>query len=176
MFLVASRDKLWPRAVMRHSEFPSQVCSVARSLEIVGEWWTLLIVREAFFGTQRFSDFETHLGIAKNVLTDRLNTLVDAGVMLRTPVPGRGNPVIYSLTDQGRDLLPVVVALTQWGDRWVNGGKAPVRLLERKTGKEIAPMCVTNSEGARLGALDLVIVPGPGADATIKKRLGRKDD
>jgi DNA-binding HxlR family transcriptional regulator len=161
---------------MRHSEFSSQVCSVARSLEIVGEWWTLLIVREAFFGTERFSDFEMHLGIAKNVLTDRLNTLVDAGVMQRTPVPGRGNPVTYSLTDKGRDLLPVVVALMQWGDRWVNEGKAPVRLLERATGKEIAPVRVTNSEGTKLRARDVVIVAGPGADATIKRRLSRKDD
>jgi DNA-binding HxlR family transcriptional regulator len=161
---------------MRHSEFPSQVCSVARSLEIVGEWWTLLIVREAFFGTARFSDFEAHLGIAKNVLTDRLNRLVEAGVMQRTPVPGRGNPVTYRLTDQGRDLLPVVVALMQWGDRWVNGGKAPIRLLDRKTGKEIAPMRVTNADGARLGLRDLVVVPGPGADATVRNRLGKKDD
>ena len=161
---------------MRHSEFPLQVCSVARSLEIIGEWWTLLIVREAFFGTERFSAFEANLGIAKNVLTDRLNTLVDAGVMRRTPVPGRGNPVSYSLTDQGRDLLPVLVALMQWGDRWVNGGKAPVRVLERTSGKEIASVRVTNSAGTKLGARDVVIVPGPGADAAIKNRFGRKDD
>jgi DNA-binding HxlR family transcriptional regulator len=159
---------------MRHSEFPSQVCSVARSLEIVGEWWTLLVVREAFFGTERFSDFEANLGIAKNVLTDRLNTLVDAGVMRRTPVPGRGNPVRYSLTDQGRDLLPVLVALMQWGDRWVNGGKAPVRVLERTSGKEVALVRVTNSGGAKLGARDVVIVPGPGADAALKNRFGRR--
>jgi DNA-binding HxlR family transcriptional regulator len=161
---------------MRHSEFPSQVCSVARSLEIIGEWWTLLIVREAFFGTERFSDFEVNLGIAKNVLTDRLNTLVDAGVMQRTPVPGRGNPVSYSLTDQGRDLLPVLVALMQWGDRWVNGGKAPIRLLERTSGKEIDSVRVTNSDGTKLGARDVVFVPGPGADAAIKNRFGRNDD
>jgi hypothetical protein len=86
-------------------------------------------------------------------------------------VPGRGNPVSYSLTDQGRDLLPVLVALMQWGDRWVNGGKAPVRVLERTSGKEIALMRVTNSDGTKLGARDLVIVPGPGANAAIKNRF-----
>ena len=102
---------------MRNSEFPSQICSVARSLEIVGEWWTLLVVREAFFGTRRFSDFEANLSIAKNVLSDRLAKLVEAGVMERKPVVGRGNPQDYTLTPMGRDLFPAIIALMQWGDR-----------------------------------------------------------
>lgn len=160
---------------MKHSTFPSQVCSVARSLEIIGEWWTLLIVREAFFGTERFSDFEANLGIAKNVLTDRLNTLVEAGILEREPVPGRGNPVAYRLTSQGKDLLPVLVALVQWGDRWINRDRAPVRLLDRAKGKEIAPLKVTARDGTALSARDIVIVPGPGADAAVKKRFSSTD-
>jgi len=99
---------------MRSSEFPGQLCSVARSLEVVGEWWTLLVVREAFFGTRRFSDFETRLGIAKNVLSDRLAKLVEAGVMARNAVVGRGNPRDYTLTPMGRDLFPAIVVLMQW--------------------------------------------------------------
>jgi DNA-binding HxlR family transcriptional regulator len=159
---------------MRNSEFPSQICSIARSLEIVGEWWTLLIVREAFFATERFSDFEANLGIAKNVLSDRLNKLVEAGILDRTPVPGRGNPVTYRLTEQGRDLLPVLIALMQWGDRWINRKRAPVRVLERQTGKEIARMAVSTQEGETLSARDLVVAPGPGADDAIKRRFGKR--
>lgn len=159
---------------MRHSEFPSQICSVARALEVVGEWWTLLIVREAFFGTQRFTDFEAKLGIAKNVLSERLAKLVEAGVLERTPVVGRGNPQIYALTARGRELLPVVVALMQWGDRWIHGrNHAPVRVLDRKTGKEVAQIKVTTPEGKPLSLDDVVVVPGPGANSAVRRRFGR---
>jgi DNA-binding HxlR family transcriptional regulator len=161
---------------MRHSEFPLQICSVARSLEVVGEWWTLLIVREAFFGTRRFTDFEGNLGIAKNVLSERLAKLVDAGVMERTPVVGRGNPHLYTLTAQGRELLPVVVALMQWGDRWIHGRKrAPVRVLERRSGKEVAQIEVTSPEGKPLSLDDVVVVPGPGANDAVRRRFGRHE-
>jgi DNA-binding HxlR family transcriptional regulator len=159
---------------MKHQDFPGQVCSVARSLEIVGEWWTLLIVREAFFGTERFSDFEANLGISKNILVERLNKLVDAQILTRTPMAGRGNPVTYRLTDKGRDLLPVIVALMQWGDRWINSRQAPVRVLERETGKKVARIAVTTTDGKPLSARDLDVVPGPGADDAIRKRFGRK--
>ena len=159
---------------MRHEEFPGQVCSVARSLEIVGEWWTLLIVREAFFGTERFSDFEANLGISKNILVERLNKLVEAEVLKRKPMPGRGNPVSYRLTDKGRDLLPVIVALMQWGDRWIYHRQAPVRVLERETGNEVAFIAVTTLGGKPLAARDLEVVPGPGADAAIMKRFAKR--
>ena len=157
---------------MRHEGFPRQICSVARSLEVVGEWWTLLVVREAFFGTERFSDFEANLGIAKNVLTERLNKLVDAGVLERRPLPGRGNPVSYQLTTKGCDLLPVIVALMQWGDRWINRGQAPVRVLERESGREVAQIAVTTPRGKLMSARDLAVVPGPGANGAIRKRFG----
>jgi DNA-binding HxlR family transcriptional regulator len=159
---------------MRSSEFPGQPCSVARSLEIVGEWWTLLVVREAFFGTRRFSDFETRLGIAKNVLSDRLTKLVEAGVLARNAVVGRGNPRDYTLTPMGRDLFPAIVALMQWGDRWLYGGeRAPVRVLDRESGAEIAPMRVTTPEGRPLEVDEVVVVPGPGADEALQRRFGK---
>lgn len=157
---------------MKHDAFPGQICSLARSLEVVGEWWTLLIVREAFFGTRRFSDFEANLGISKNILVERLNTLVDHAILTRTPMPGRGNPVAYRLTDKGRDLLPVVVALMQWGDRWINRKQAPIRLLARGSGKEVSRLAVTTSEGRPLALRDLEVVPGPGADAAVRRRFG----
>jgi DNA-binding HxlR family transcriptional regulator len=159
---------------MRNAVFQSQVCSVARALEIIGEWWTLLIVREAFFGTKRFSDFEKNLGVAKNVLSDRLSKLVEAGVMQRSPVTGRGNPQDYTLTDKGRDLFPVVIALMQWGDRWINGpGRAPIRVLERETGEEISQIQVRATGGKALSLRDAIVVPGPGANDAIVRRFGR---
>src|SRR5271156_2547413 len=152
-------------SAMRSSEFPSQICSVARALEIVGEWWTLLVVREAFFGTRRFSDFEANLGIAKNVLSDRLAKLVEAGVMERKPVVGRGNPQDYTLTPMGRGLFPAIISLMQWGDRWIYGAeRAPVRVLDHVGGVEIAQMKVTTQRGRPLESYDAVVVPGPGAD------------
>lgn len=158
---------------MKNAVFQSQVCSVARALEIIGEWWTLLIVREAFFGTKRFSDFEKNLGVAKNVLSNRLSKLVEAGIMLRSPVTGRGNPQDYTLTDKGRDLFPVVIALMQWGDRWINGpDRAPIRLLDRETGEEISQIQVCTAGGKALSLRDAIVVPGPGANAAVRKRFG----
>lgn len=158
---------------MKKDAFPSQLCSVARALEIVGEWWTLLIVREAFFGVKRFSEFERNLGIAKNVLSERLSKLVECGVMERIDAPGRGNPRDYNLTERGRDLLPVVVSLMQWGDRWIVGSAgAPIRVLERKTGEEIARLEVQAASGRALSLEDVAVAPGPGANEAIRRRFG----
>jgi DNA-binding HxlR family transcriptional regulator len=157
---------------MRNAVFQSQVCSVARALEIIGEWWTLLIVREAFFGTKRFSDFEKNLGVAKNVLSDRLSKLVESGVMERSPVSGRGNPQDYTLTQKGKDLFPVVIALMQWGDRWINGpDRAPIRVLDRESGEEISQIQVRTAGGKALSLSDAIVVPGPGANAAVRRRF-----
>ena len=161
---------------MRSSEFPSQTCSVARSLEIVGEWWTLLVIREAFFGTRRFSDFATHLGIAKNVLSDRLAKLVEAGVLERKPVVGRGNPLDYALTPKGKDLFPAIVALMQWGDRYAVPEAGPAVLLEhRGCGGAVDAHRVCEACGARLSVRDAQAVPGPGAppDHPLLRRAAR---
>ncbi|PWB95037.1 winged helix-turn-helix transcriptional regulator [Methylosinus sporium] len=156
---------------MRNEQFPDQACSVARALEIVGEWWTLLLIREAFLGTRRFGEFERNLGVAKNVLSERLSKLVACGVLERVDVPGRGNPRDYRLTEKGRDLFPVLVALMQWGDRWAAPAGPPLRLLERSTGEEIAALCVRGTSGAALAPQEVRIAPGPGADEKIRRRL-----
>lgn len=102
---------------MRRASFSGMNCSVAQTLEVVGEWWTLLIIRDALFGVTRFDDFSTRLGIARNVLTQRLDTLVEHGILIRDPY--QDNPVRYDyrLTDKGRDLWTVINALRQWGDK-----------------------------------------------------------
>jgi|SRR5271166_3230433 len=144
----------------------------ARSLEVVGEWWTLLIVREAFFGVRRFNEFQKTLGIARNVLSERLTKLVETGVMERHVVSGRGNPLDYELTKMGRDLFPVVVALMQWGDRWISGpGGEPVTVIERESGEVIGRVQVLGVHGKPLGLDDIRIVSGPGANGAVRKRF-----
>jgi DNA-binding HxlR family transcriptional regulator len=158
---------------MRRSPLENQVCSVAQALGELGEWWTLLILREAFFGTQRFTDFQERLGIARNILSARLNRLVTAGILTRRAAPGRGNPRLYRLTEKGRDVLPVFIALMQWGDRWINdNGKAPVVIVESATGRDIEPLRVRAGDGRPLAARDMRVVPGPGASDEIRRRFG----
>src|ERR1700694_3728944 len=107
--------------------YDSQVCSAARALEFVGERWTLLIVRDALFaGATRFSDFHKVLGIATNILTSRLDGLVQAGIMERRGEAHDPELHEYLLTDKGRELAPVIVALTEWGDRWAAPHRPPV--------------------------------------------------
>ncbi len=136
-----------------------------------------MILREAFFGTRRFTDFQERLGIARNILSARLNKLVKSGILTRAAAPGRGNPRLYRLTEKGRDVLPVFIALMQWGDRWINNdGKAPVRILESATGLEIEPVRVRAGDGRLLAARDMRIVPGPGASVEIQRRFGAPPD
>jgi DNA-binding HxlR family transcriptional regulator len=142
---------------MRRTSFSDMNCSVARTLEQVGEWWTLLIIREAFFGTRRFGEFQAHLGIAPNVLSARLQSLVGHGILRAVSESENGRVLDYRLTDKGRDLFPVIVALLQWGDRHapVPGGP-PVRIVDRERGHPIAPMQVRSEDGRVLQARDVL--------------------
>jgi DNA-binding HxlR family transcriptional regulator len=115
---------------MRWNEAADQYCSIARTLGILGDRWTLLIVREAFSGVRRFDDFRKHLDIARNVLTDRLQRLVDAGVLVQQPYQDNPPRNEYRLTESGRDLQPVLLGLMQWGDRWLADAKGPPLQLE----------------------------------------------
>ncbi len=93
--------------------------------------------------------------------------------MQRSPVTGRGNPQDYTLTDKGRDLFPVVIALMQWGDRWINGpGRAPIRVLDRETEEEISQIQVRTAGGKALSLKDAIVVPGPGANVAVRRRFG----
>ena len=96
---------------MRRTSFADMNCSIARALDLIGEWWTLLIVREAFLGCQRFGEFEARLGIAPNVLSQRLGRLVEGGILQVASTSQSGKALAYRLTDKGRDLHPVIVAL-----------------------------------------------------------------
>ena len=116
---------------MSRKRFEDMNCGVAQALEQVGDWWTLLIVRDAFFDKTRFSEFQASLGIAKNILSDRLRKLVDNGVLEKERLPEPGERYAYRLTKKGRDLWLVLTAMRLWSDRWVFGNDA-VPLVARE--------------------------------------------
>lgn len=152
---------------MKRTSYAAMPCPMAQALERIGEWWSLLILRECFRGTRRFGDFERRLGIAKNVLSTRLKRLVEAGVLTRRSSAGDAREIEYRLTAAGKDLLPVLVALAQWGDRWVYGGRSPVRFINRHNGTPVATLAVRDQDGVPLAARDLRLASTRGtADAT----------
>jgi DNA-binding HxlR family transcriptional regulator len=149
---------------MRKTSFVDMNCSVAQALEIIGEWWTLLIVRDAFLGIRRFDDFVERLGISRNVLANRLDTLVDAGVLERRPYDEARSRYDYVLTDKGRALWPVLVSLRQWGDEWILGpGNEPLLLEHRDHGHTTTAQLTCDVCGERLDARSVRAVDGPGA-------------
>jgi DNA-binding HxlR family transcriptional regulator len=147
-------------------------CALADTLNLIGEWWTILILRECFFGTRRFEDFQQRLGIARNILTARLGTLCDNGILERVPVKEGAKRHEYRLTTMGRDLLTVIVALTQWGDRWLRQEQgSPVKFIERSSGDVIPEVRVRTADGCELKTRDLAMIPGPGATDETRERL-----
>jgi DNA-binding HxlR family transcriptional regulator len=146
--------------------YGSANCSIARTLGVVGEKWTLLVLREAFYGVRRFDDFHAALGCARNLLAARLKTLVAHGLLERVEYQddrGRGR-YEYRMTDKGRDLFPAVVALMQWGDRWTADETGPaVRLTHRDCAEPVSAQLICDGGHAGLSARDIEANPGPGA-------------
>jgi DNA-binding HxlR family transcriptional regulator len=147
---------------MLNRDYPTQYCSVASTLEIVGERWTMLILRDVFLGVRRFEDMQRNLGIARNILQARLERLVDNGILVKRPYQERPVRHEYRLTEKGADLWPVLVALLQWGDRHAIGGERPMILQHRGCGGELddrrrclvcgADVSVTEALAMRTGA------------------------
>ncbi len=151
-------------------------CSVAQSLDVLGDWWTLLIVREALFGTRTFSRFERNLGISKNILALRLENLVDQEILRRVDVGQHGTRFHYELTAKGADLITVIESLRQWSDRWVYGeGKEPVRIVDTRTGNPIPPLAIRDEAGEPMSMRNVAIEPGPGAAPATRRRFGKRD-
>lgn len=157
---------------MGRKRFAGMQCGIAQALEAFGDWWSLLIVRNAFFGMRRFADFERDLGIAKNILAARLAHLVEHGILERVDVGAEGQRFEYRLTEKGEALLPVLTALREWSDEWVFGrGHEPAIVRDRRTGKRIPKLRVTDADGRPLTRRDIRMEPGPGADETIRRLL-----
>ncbi|MFJ5382643.1 winged helix-turn-helix transcriptional regulator [Cupriavidus sp. CER94] len=158
---------------MAHTDFANMPCPVARSMAVLGERWAILLMREAYYGSARFDDFEKHLGIAPNILSARLKTLVEHGLLEKVPAPGGGARQVYQLTAMGRDFFPVYVSLKAWADRWLADDKGPLTVLEdKRDGREIVAGCLTRPDGSTITVDDLRVRPGPGAGRYLRERFG----
>lgn len=138
-----------------HQNMRSQPCPVGRSLDVIGDRWSLLVVRDAFDGVSRFSDFQRNLGVARNILSERLRRLVDAGILATQPAPDSAAYQEYVLTEQGQALFPVIVALRQWGERHLFAENEPhSELVDKRTGEPLDFMAPRAMDGRGLSAED----------------------
>ena len=145
---------------MLNRDYEGQNCSIARALEVVGERWTLLIVRDIFLGLRRFDEFQQSLGIARNVLADRLNRLVEEGVLERVRYSDRPERYEYRLTAMGRELNIALTGLRQWGDKYLT--EKPPRLLRRKADRKPVVAALVPKGTPILRPEEVELVPGPG--------------
>jgi DNA-binding HxlR family transcriptional regulator len=141
-------------------DYEGQNCSIARALEVVGERWTLLIIRDVLLGLRRFDEFQQSLGIARNVLADRLNRLVEEGVLERVRYNERPERFEYRLTRKGRELDIALTGLRQWGDKYLS--EKPPRVLRRKADRKPVLAALVPKGAAVLSSEDVELVPGPG--------------
>src|SRR4051794_28981189 len=151
---------------MQRTSFETMNCSVAQCLEVVGEWWSMLIVRDAFLGVRRFDDFQARLGISRNILNVRLSALVDAGVLERVPYQERPLRHEYRLTAKGRDLWPVLTTMREWGDKWSAPDGPRLELVHESCGQVVHLTHTCSACGEPVDRQSVRARPGPGATAS----------
>lgn len=150
---------------MSKGSFAEMNCPIAQTLDQVGEWWSLLILRNAFCGMTRYDEFQQHLGIGTNILSQRLRRMTEDGIFTRTAAPDDKRSFEYRLTDKGLALYPILIAMMEWGEQWAPHPRgARVKLVERRTGKPVAGIRVLSADGRSLQAQEIVALPGPAAD------------
>jgi DNA-binding HxlR family transcriptional regulator len=150
-------------------------CSIARTMDAVGDRWSLLLLREAYYGTRRFDDFQHYLGVAPNILSARLKKLVKSGIMKRVRLKEHRGRFEYVLTDKGRDFFPAYLALKKWGDAWLAELAGPqVVFTDRASGRPIEMPQLLSSQGAPLSLEDTEVIAGAGAVPFNRERFGRK--
>ncbi len=147
---------------MERKSFAEMHCSVAQCLEVVGEWWSMLIVRDVFMGVNRFDDFQERLGISRNILNQRLHHLVEAGVLTKVLYSEHPPRYEYRLTEKGRDLWPVLTALRQWGDKHAAPDGPPLQVVHKSCGHVAEATMVCSACGEALEPRDVRAEPGPG--------------
>ncbi|MBL6751035.1 MAG: helix-turn-helix transcriptional regulator [Nevskia sp.] len=156
---------------MQHKSFGSMQCPIARSLERVGEWWSILILRDALQGLSRFDQFQKNLGIAPNMLTRRLKALVQAGLLERRRYQARPPRYEYVPTASGRDFRPVLTLLLAWGNRHFAPEGASVVVVNAATGEPAEPALYDRISGLPLDDAGFMLAPGPAANAAARRRL-----
>lgn len=147
---------------VQRKSFADMHCSVAQCLEVVGEWWSMLVVRDAFLGVTRFDDFQERLGIARNILNQRLTRLVEEGILDKVAYSDHPPRYDYRLTAKGRDLWPILTAMRQWGDEYAAPDGPPLRVVHKKCGKASRAVMTCSACGEPLTARDVRAVKGPG--------------
>jgi DNA-binding HxlR family transcriptional regulator len=155
---------------MKRKSFGNMQCPIARSLERVGEWWSILILRDALHGLTRFDEFQESLGIAPNMLTRRLNALVESGLLERRRYSEHPPRDEYLLTERGRDFRPVVLSLLAWGNRHFAPEGASVMLVNRETGAAVDPILADPATGRPVNEPDYVLAPGPAASGRVLQK------
>jgi len=158
---------------MQHKSFGNMQCPIARSLERVGEWWSILILRDAFNGSTQFDQFQKNLGIAPNMLSRRLNALVEAGLLERRRYSERPPRDEYVLTERGRDFRPVLWALLAWGNKYFAPEGPSVLVVDAETGTPADPVLVDRNTGKMMTPDAFRSVPGPAADERTRARYSK---
>ncbi|MEU6037933.1 helix-turn-helix domain-containing protein [Actinomadura sp. NPDC047616] len=157
---------------VQKTSFADMHCSIGRTLEVVGHWWSPLIVRDVHLGLHRFDDIAGNLGISRNLLTRRLDDLVAAGILERRRYQDRPPRYEYHLAEAGRDLVPVLMAMMAWGDKWQTPpGGPPALLVHDACGREFTPRVCCSECGAEITAGTVTARSGPGAAAGPGTRL-----
>lgn len=156
--------------IMQRTSFKNMECPAARSLECVGEWWSILILRDAFHGLSRFDEFQSSLGIAPNILTRRLKHLTQNGLLERRMYNPRPQRYEYVLTDKGRDFFPVLVAMLDWGNKHLSPEGVSVQLADRCSGNLVEPVLLDRHSLSPITAESVVLQPGPAASANMHER------
>ena len=142
-------------------------CPIPSAVELIGEKWAFLILRGALNGLHHFEEFQAGLGIARNILSDRLSKMVAGGILERTPDPSDRRKIVYALTAKGEGLLPVVLALRQWGEKWGHG-QPGMMLADSRDGRPVRKICVHAHDGRELGLSDLKWVDRAGASTALR--------
>lgn len=149
--------------------FEDRNCSIARALDVLGDWWNVLIIREALWGTHKFDDFQRNLGMSKSVLSKRLKLLLDHDILEKR---SHGSSVDYHLTVKGREVQAIIITLLQWGDRWYAQREGPpVVLVNRHTRTPLAPLSFQDEQGNLLELADIGLNAGPGANNETRERI-----
>lgn len=152
----------------------TQSCPIARVLNIFGDNWTWLIIREAFYGATRFKEFERNTGIAKNLLSSRLSLLVEQGIFEKVDIGERGTRFSYKLTQKGKDLRTMLYAMLQWGNEHLyEDGEEPVIIRDKETGNIVKKMALFTDEGKALSHRDVRVEIGPRAEPEVREKLER---
>jgi DNA-binding HxlR family transcriptional regulator len=150
--------------MVKRTSFEGDGCPVARSLDAIGDWWSMLIIRDALLGARRFGEFQRNLGLAKNILTVRLRTLVDRGILKMARASDGSAYQEYVLTPKGRGVFPILVALRQWSEQFdQRPDQIATMLVDREKGRPVRRLELRSQDGRRLSAADTALKPRPTA-------------